>query len=456
MGWSGATFTLLHDFSAFRDANPGAEYIDADDVDEQFTDIKGGLEALLLRDGSNSPSGSINWNGQLITNLGAPTASAHAARRQDVNKAIGPAMGGLTEYTIASGAVTPAGQAQLTIDTESDAASDDLVTITATNYTSDQIVMLRANNAARSVVVKHGSGNVNTAWNDDVTLDTLEKWVMLRYDGTDWHEVLRSPDLPTLPMREHVVGLVLSNDTDTDHDVNITAGFCVDTTGVDVLHLTSEITKQIDTTWAEGDDQGGLDTGTVAADTLYAVWLVMRSDTRVVDVLFSTSFTKAGLTLPTNYDRAQLIGAVTTDSSSNILAFKHAGIVFSYTADTPINFITDSTITDSAWETGTTLTPPNCIGHFQVAINNTSHNSTGQYLFFARGDTTSPDTSVAADQIAGMLLSGGGNILRVFGVLNFQVDGSSQVQYRMLEGAGTTTFYLNAYGFEMVTRGMGT
>lgn len=118
-------------------------------------------------------------------------------------------------------------------------------------------------------------------------------------------------------------GLILSNNgTDSDHDIDIGAGLAsVEGSGTyDVANLSSAITKQLDASWAVGDDAGGLDTGSIAADTWYHVWQIKRSDTEVVDALFSTSATSP--TMPTDYDLKRRIGAVLTDGSSDILGFK--------------------------------------------------------------------------------------------------------------------------------------
>ena len=124
-------------------------------------------------------------------------------------------------------------------------------------------------------------------------------------------------------LKNYITGLVLSNDTDTDHDVNITDGQCRDSTDTENIILSSEITKRIDASWAVGDNSGGMDTGSVSASTLYAVWVIKRSDTGVVDALFSTSFSSP--TMPTNYDYKRLVGWVLTDGSSNILGFRQHG-----------------------------------------------------------------------------------------------------------------------------------
>jgi len=81
--------------------------------------------------------------------------------------------------------------------------------------------------------------------------------------------------------------------------------------------LSSAITKRLDAAWAVGSGNGGLDTGTIA-NTTYHVWLIQRSDTGVVDALFSTSLTSP--TMPTNYDRKRRIGIIVR-SAGAILPF---------------------------------------------------------------------------------------------------------------------------------------
>lgn len=116
-----------------------------------------------------------------------------------------------------------------------------------------------------------------------------------------------------------ITGLVPSNAADTDHDITISAGVAVDATG-GVLMKSSAITKQIDAAWSVGTNAGGMDTSSVGNSTWYAIWLIKRSDTAVVDALFSASFSSP--TMPANYDYKRLIGAVLTDGSANIINFR--------------------------------------------------------------------------------------------------------------------------------------
>lgn len=105
-----------------------------------------------------------------------------------------------------------------------------------------------------------------------------------------------------------------NNGTDAVNDVDISAGSCVASTGTTVISLGSSITKRLDATWAVGTGNGGLDTGAVANGTYY-IWAIRRSDTGVVDVLFSLSNTSP--TMPTDYDARCLIGTIIRDAGAS-------------------------------------------------------------------------------------------------------------------------------------------
>ena len=98
--------------------------------------------------------------------------------------------------------------------------------------------------------------------------------------------------------RGYLNGLVASNAADTANDVTIGTGECRDSTNVEDMVLASAITKRIDAAWTVGNNVGGMDTGSVAAN-FYHMWLIKRIDTGVVDALFSLSATAP--TMPANY-----------------------------------------------------------------------------------------------------------------------------------------------------------
>ena len=92
-----------------------------------------------------------------------------------------------TELTFASGVVTVT-QNYHKIDTQSDAGTDDLDTITAgTNVAAGFVLHVRPESGARTVVLKNGtSGSDNLNIGADVTLSEEYHTYSLVYDGTNW------------------------------------------------------------------------------------------------------------------------------------------------------------------------------------------------------------------------------------------------------------------------------
>jgi hypothetical protein len=125
--------------------------------------------------------------------------------------------------------------------------------------------------------------------------------------------------------RSYLAGLTLSNNgSDATNDIDIAAGACRDATNAVDMVLASALTKRLDAAWAVGTNQGGLDTGSIAND-VYHIWLIKRSDTGVVDALFSASATSP--TMPANYDYKRRIGAIIRASGA-IRTFVQDGDLF--------------------------------------------------------------------------------------------------------------------------------
>jgi hypothetical protein len=101
---------------------------------------------------------------------------------------------------------------------------------------------------------------------------------------------------------------------------NLLPGKARDSTDAEDIQLTANpLTKNVAASWAVGNNQGGMDTGSVTTSTIYYVYVIKRSDTGVVDSLFSLSPTAP--TMPANYDYKQRVGWFRTDAGSRILRF---------------------------------------------------------------------------------------------------------------------------------------
>jgi hypothetical protein len=99
--------------------------------------------------------------------------------------------GGDTELTISGGVVT-ATKSYHSIDTEGDGGTDNLDTISG--GTDGAMLVIRAANSARDVVVKHGTGNIYLDLTDgDFTMNHVYDTMTLIYDngGSVWLEISR-------------------------------------------------------------------------------------------------------------------------------------------------------------------------------------------------------------------------------------------------------------------------
>lgn len=126
---------------------------------------------------------------------------------------------------------------------------------------------------------------------------------------------IQTPQVILLP-RGYIGGLNISNNaSDANNDIDFSVGECIDSTNAENIVLASALTKRTDALWVVGDGQGGMDTGTKPANGTLHCFVIKRSDTGVVDALFSQSTTP---TLPANYDYYRRVGSFTTSSSINV------------------------------------------------------------------------------------------------------------------------------------------
>ncbi|MEO5336863.1 MAG: discoidin domain-containing protein [Magnetospirillum sp. WYHS-4] len=100
-----------------------------------------------------------------------------------------------SELTISSGGVTPTRAAHL-VDTEADAAADDLTHIGQDNLPNGSFLYLSSVDVSRVPTVKHGAGGLGQILLEggaDFALDATNKWLWLVRDGTTWRERARGP-----------------------------------------------------------------------------------------------------------------------------------------------------------------------------------------------------------------------------------------------------------------------
>jgi hypothetical protein len=246
-------------------------------------------------------------------------------------------------------------------------------------------------------------------------------------------------------LRGFIDGLVTELDTDTDHDVKVNPGVCADSlAGNDrIIRLGTEMTKQIDASWAEGDDAGGMATGTVTSGEHYNLILIHEDgDPDNADVMFDVSPT--GANVPSGWIAARRIGSVfTLAGEANIKDYVQHGDYFKF-AD-PISDVSDTSVVSGTFETAT-LTVPDISGGLLAHISAR-----------ARGNTCTEVTinvRYPGHQDAGALeafahyTDQAGNANRLVANQGFVLaDGNAQVEYAMVTDGTATKIDIATFGW---------
>lgn len=126
----------------------------------------------------------IDTKGESLQVIGGLGVTGNATFSGDVDISSGfirQALG--AEVTISSGVVTVTQGAHY-VDTQSDAASDDLATING--GTAGDYLLLRMAVGGRTVVVKDGVGNIFNGGGGDISLSSTADRVLLHFDGSSW------------------------------------------------------------------------------------------------------------------------------------------------------------------------------------------------------------------------------------------------------------------------------
>lgn len=238
----------------------------------------------------------------------------------------------------------------------------------------------------------------------------------------------------------YIYGLQISNSvSDATNDIVIAAGKARSSDDTEDMVLASSLTKQLDALWAVGTNQGGRDTGSIA-DGLWAVWLIERTDTGVVDALFSTSFSSP--TMPTNYNKKRLIGAIRR-ASSTIIPFSQSGDQFFYS---PASAFYDLNNTSSSvnWTSVTTSVPPYCVGRFGFEASSSTNCGPSYY----GGQVRMTGFTVASGWPFEINISANGTA-----TFELKVNGSRQIDVQgNLSGSNYWGTQLRTISFTMYTR----
>lgn len=199
-----------------------------------------------------------------------------------------------------------------------------------------RIVAIRNVGDGTNLVAVDGNGsNIEAA-----VTDILGRGVGARYQftGIEWFAIA---EVLAGSLRGYIDGLATSNDAgDTEHDIRIEVGAFADSldSNAEILVLVAALIKRIDAAWAEGSGNGGMATGSVAADDEYNLILIRENATGDIDLIFDVSAT--GANAPSGWVAVRRIGSVFTDGSSNIHGYAQDGNLFRF--DDPIEDVSDT------------------------------------------------------------------------------------------------------------------
>ncbi len=225
-------------------------------------------------------------------------------------------------------------------------------------------------------------------------------------------------------IRSAYQGLTMAYVSTTSFSVAI--GTIGDSTFVSTMILAAATTKTT-STWAVGSAQGGLDTGAIAASTWYAVYLIKRVDTNVVDVIYSTNSTSPAL--PVGYTLFRRIGWVRTNGSSQFVQWFQRGRQFIWnTKVVDINAVTPANTTRNLV---TVTLPPSVEGIFTVYGTASITVTNLQIGWTSISDVAS--TSANRD----LFIGGTGTAAIGITYIRINIDGSSQIFYRSDVTTGT-------------------
>ncbi len=256
------------------------------------------------------------------------------------------------------------------------------------------------------------------------------------WSGTQWYKI-KDSWYTTVKQASNFIEnykLICSNAADTDHDITISAGSAMDSTGVTMLTLAAAITKQIDAAWAAGTNAGGLDTGTVASGTVYYIWIIRKDSDGTIDALFSLS--KTAPTMPTGYTYKRRIMTVVTDASANIINFKQIGDKITF--NTPILDRTEAALATTNRTAQATSIPPLVRGDFLIRL----YSASGIYFWFDSEDM--PDAAASSTRYdINMYVASGNTVAHL--TKSIKTNSSRQIYLRISNATNAIAMF--TYGW---------
>lgn len=235
---------------------------------------------------------------------------------------------------------------------------------------------------------------------------------------------------------------ITNTPTSSTNQITFGAGNFQFSDGSGQARISSNLIKDIHTSWSAGSGNGGLFAGTVATSTWYHCWAIYNPTTQISDAGFDV--TTSGLlppNIPSGYTKYSYRGSILTDSSANILAFTQNGNTFYYA-----NAITNYSGNSPTSSTTLALSVPT--GYILTALLSVAAATPASILtywmrFIPNGQTpltpTVQNSQYQLGGVSGMATS-----------INFEVptDGGGQIAWQATGSLNTT---INTWGYRIPT-----
>jgi hypothetical protein len=165
-----------------------------------------------------------------------------------------------------------------------------------------------------------------------------------------------------------------------------------------LMRLNSAAAKTT-TAWSTGG--GSLDTGTIAANTWYHVFIIGRPDQAIADVLISLSPTAP--TMPANYTLFRRIGSMKTDGSQHWIGFVQYGNDFLWRAPPQDIAVGNLGAVPTSYILAGVPTGVDVIAHLTGTFNEASN---GTSLLIQSPDATGAGPSISTGLITARVVTG--------------------------------------------------
>ena len=448
MGAFNGSGTFVRTYDWTTDEGNGIN-IEASRMDTEDDGFATGLSTCITKDGQTTISANIPFNSKKITgfaNGSARTDSIALGQVQDgTYQNLGTTGGSADTYTLSpSPSIT-----------------------TYTGFNGLYLIKINADNTGASTINISAVGAKDVKKFDgagskvDVEAGDLQQdqYYIISYDGTDI--IVYNPEKPYIDLSNSLntattstVGAVYlsdkitisNNGTDADHDIDFTAGVFTFDDGSGQA-VASALTKQIDAAWVEGDAAGGLDTGSVAADTTYHMFAIWNPTTETADFLFSTSATSP--TLPSGYTKQKRIAALRTDGSANIRGgtWYVGNGIYHFVYNTSIDDISSASATEERTETPTITCPPESKVFLSIKMRENSLNS-GDIPRVIFTETSQDDVAPTIANSDLFIQGGSTNLYANNNTWSGYTDSSGQIRLRTAQCDASVTIYGSTSGWQ--------